>query len=80
MMLNKASSYLYTLGNGIYTEKNFSTNTYLFRVNNSNTRREICSKLTIKSLQRHSTVFIVYFEYISYLFTTFSCVSTVGFG
>ena len=51
MMLNKASSYLYTLGNGIYTEKNFSTNTYLFRVNNSNTRREICSKLTIKSLQ-----------------------------
>ena len=65
-ILNEASSYLYTLGNDIYTGKNSSTNIYLFRVNNSNTRkrREICSKLAIMSLQRRSTVFIVNFEYI----------------
>ena len=31
------------------------------------------------SLQRRSTVFIVNFEYISYLFTPFPSVSTVGF-
>ena len=31
------------------------------------------------SLQRRSTVFIVNFEYISYLFTRFSSVSTVTF-
>ena len=45
---------------------------------NSNTRKrcEICSKLTIKSPQQLSTVFI---EHISYLFTPFSTVSTVGF-
>ena len=63
MMLNKASSYLYTLGNEIYTGKNFSTNIDLFRVNNSNTRkrREICPKLTMMSLRRSSTVFIVNF-------------------
>ena len=80
-ILNEASSYLYTLGNDIYTGKNSSTNIYLFRVNNSNTRkrREICSKLAIMSLQRRSTVFIVNFEYISYLFTPFSSVSTVDF-
>ena len=48
---------------------------------NSNTRKrcEICSKLTIKSPQQLSTVFIVNFEHISYLFTPFSTVSTVGF-
>ena len=81
VILNEASSYLYTLGNDIYTGKNSSTNIYLFRVNNSNTRkrREICSKLAIMSLQRRSTVFIVNFEYISYLFTPFSSVFTVGF-
>ena len=69
MMLNKASAYLYTLGNDIYAGKNSSTNIYLFIVNNSNTgkRCEICS------------VFIVNFEHISYLFTPFSSVSTVGF-
>ena len=80
MMLNKASAYLYTLGNDIYTGKNSSTNIYLFTVNNSNTRKrcEICSKLTIKSPQRRSTVFIVNFEQISYLFTPFSSVSTVA--
>ena len=77
-ILNEASSYLYTLGNDIYTGKNSSTNIYLFRVNNSNTRkrREICSELAIMSLQRRSTVFIINFEYISCLFTS---VSTVGF-
>ena len=80
-ILNEASSCLYILGNDIYTGKDFSTNIYLFRVNNINTRksREICSKLAIMSLQRGSTVFIVNFEYISYLFTPFSSVSTVGF-
>ena len=77
-ILNEASSYLYTLGNDIYTGKNSSTNIYLFRVNNSNTRkrREICSELAIMSLQRRSTVFIINFEYISCLFTS---VSTVDF-
>ena len=40
---------------------------------------KICSKLAIMSLQRHSTVFVVNFEYISYLFTPFSSVSAVGF-
>ena len=81
MMLNKASSYLYTLGNDIYTGKYSSTNIYLFRVNNSNTRkrREICLKLIIMSLQRRSTVFILNFECISYIFITFSSISTVGF-
>ena len=77
MMLNKASAYLYTLGNDIYAGKNSSTNNYLFIDNNSNTRKtcEICLKLTIKSLQRRSAVFIVNFERISYLFTLFSSVS-----
>ena len=78
-ILNEASSYIYTLGNDIYTAgKNSSTNIYLFRVNNSKTRKrlETCSKLAIMS---RSTVFIVNFEYISYLFTAFSSVSTVGF-
>ena len=66
MMLNKASAYLYTLGNDVYIGKNSSANIYMFIVNNSNTRKmcEICSKLTIKSPQRHSTVFIVNFEHI----------------
>ena len=50
MMLNKASAYLYTLGNDIYTGKNSMTNVYVFIVNNSNTRKrcELCSKLTLK--------------------------------
>ena len=80
MMVNKAPAYLYILGNHIYIGENFSKNIYLFIVNNSNTRKgcEICSKLTIKSPQRRSTVFIN-FEHISYLFTPFSSVSTVGF-
>ena len=80
-ILNEASSYLYTLSNDIYTGKDSSKNIYLFRVSNSNTRlrREICSKLAIMSLQRRSTVFIVNFEYISYLLAPFSSDSTVGF-
>ena len=41
MMLNKASTYLYTLGNDIYTGKNSSINIYLFIVNNSNTENVI---------------------------------------
>ena len=81
MMLNKGSAYLYILGNDIYTGKNFSTNIYLFIMNNSNTgkRCEICSKLTTNSPKRRFTVFIVNFEHISYLFTPFSSVFTVGF-
>ena len=49
----------------------FSINIYLFKVNNRNTRKrcEICSKLTIKILERrHSSIFIVNFEHISHLF------------
>ena len=45
------------------------TNIYLFKVNNRDTRKgcEICSKLTIKTLERHCRfgVFIVNFEHIS---------------
>ena len=80
-MLKKASAYLYILGNDIYTGKNSSTNICLFIMNNSNTRKrfEICSKLTIKSPQRRSTVNIVNFDHISYLFTSFCSVSTVDF-
>ena len=80
MMLNKASAYLYTLGNDIYTGKNSMTNVYVFIVNNSNTRKrcELCSKLTLKLPQWLPTIFIVNFEHISYLFTSFSCVSNVG--
>ena len=81
MMLNKASAYLYILGNDIYRGKNSLTNIYLSIPNNSNTtkRCEICLKLTTKSRQRRSTVFIVNFEHISYLFTPFSSVPTVDF-
>ena len=50
---------------------------YPFKANNRNTRTgcEICSKLTIKSLERrnrrHSGVFIVNFEHISHLILLF---------
>ena len=50
---------------------------YLFKVNNRKTRKwyEICSKLTIKTLERRywrrSGVFIVNFEYISHFFLVF---------
>ena len=49
----------------------------MFKVNSRKTRArcEICSKLTIKTPERHqwccSGVFIVNFEYISYLFRVF---------
>ena len=42
MMLNKASTDLYTLGNSIYVRKSSLTNAYLLKVNNRNT-----SKLTV---------------------------------
>ena len=73
MMSNKASAHLYTLGNNIYRRKNSPKNIYLFIVNNSNTRKrcETCSKLTIKTRERCSTVSIVSFEHISYLFLMF---------
>ena len=49
-------------------------------MNNSNTteRWRICSKLTIKSSQRRSAVFIINLEQISYLFAPFCTVSNVG--
>ena len=49
----------------------FPVGNYLFKVNNKNTttRREICSKLTVKTPERRqwrrSSVFIVNFEHIS---------------
>ena len=52
-------------------------NIYLFKINNRNIgkRCEICSKLTIKALERghwrRSGVFIVNFEHISHLFLVF---------
>ena len=81
MMLNKTSPHLYILGNDIYTGKKTPWQPfYLFILNNNDTRKssEIYSKLTIKSPQRRSIVFTVNFEHTSYIFTTFSIVSTVG--
>ena len=45
------------------------TSIYLFKVKNENTRArcEICSKLKIRTPERHSGVFIVNFEHISHL-------------
>ena len=67
MVLHKASAHLYTLGN------NSPINIYQFILNYSNTRKgcEICSKLIIKTLERHSTVFIVNLEHISHLVLVF---------
>ena len=54
--------------------KNFPAHIFLFKVSNRNTRKrcEICSKLIIKTPERHhwrrSGVFIVNFEYISHIF------------
>ena len=74
MMLNKTLANLHTLDNNIYRRKNSPTNTFLFIMNNSNTRKrcEICSKLTIQTPQRRSTVFIVNFEHISHRFSSVS--------
>ena len=55
----------------------FSAGNYMFKVNNKDTRTacEICSKLTIKTPERHhwrsSDVFIVNFERISHLLLVF---------
>ena len=52
----------------------FQENNYLFQSKNANTRKrcKVCSKLIIKILKQfqwyHSCVFIVNFEYISYIF------------
>ena len=54
--------------------RNYPAGNYKFKVNNRNTRtrREICSKLTIKiPEQRRSGIFIVNFEHISYLVLVF---------
>ena len=56
-------------------------NIYLFKVNSKITRKrcEICSKLTMKTLERRqrccSGVFIVNFEHISHLFLLFLLVT-----
>ena len=73
MMLNKASAHIYTVGNNIYTRKNSPTDIQLFIVHNSNTRQmfEICSELTIKTPEWHSTVFIVNFEHVPHIFLVF---------
>ena len=83
MMVNKASFYL-ILWVMIFTQEKTpqqTSLTYLLRMSNSNTRkrRKICSKLTIMSLQRCSTVFIINLEYISFPLIPFSSVSAVGF-
>ena len=60
-------------------KKSSLTYIYLFKVNNRNTRKrcEICSKLTITTLERLSTVFIVNFMHILRLF---SSIYSVDFG
>ena len=57
----------------------------MFKVSNNNARKryETCSKLTMKTLQRHhqrrSGVFIVNFEHISHLALAFLSVNTAEF-
>ena len=74
IMLNKASAHLYALGKNIYTRKNSLTSIYQFIMNNSNTKKrcEICSKITIKTPEQRSTVFILNFEDVSHLKASFS--------
>ena len=50
-----------------------SSGIYMFKVNNKNTRTrcEICSKLTVKTPERGSGVFIVNFGHISHLVLAF---------
>ena len=45
-------------------------NIYLFKVNSRNTRKrcEMCSKLTVNTIERRSSVFIIYFEHILHFF------------
>ena len=60
-----------------YARGDILGNIYLFKVNNRNTRKrcEMCSKLTIKTPERHqlhrSGVFFINFEHISHLFQVF---------
>ena len=53
----------------------FPSANHMFKVNNKNTRCEICSTLTIKTPEwrqwRHSGVFIVNFEHVSHLVLVF---------
>ena len=70
MMLNKAFSHLYTLGNNIYTRKYSPTNIYV-NIENSNNIRKMCetySKFRIKTPERRHAVFILNFEYILHFF------------
>ena len=62
----------------LYLFRGILVNIHLFKVNNRNTRKrcEMCSKLTIKTPERRQWlrcgVFVVNFEYISYLFLVLS--------
>ena len=57
--------------------KSFQENKYIFKINNKNARkkRKICSKLTIKTLERHHWLrfgdFIVSFKYSLHIFLVF---------
>ena len=70
------ASQVFSLSNQIKNLKVNPAGIYLLKVNNRNTRTrcEICSKLTIKTQERHrrhSCVFIVNFEHISHLLLEF---------
>ena len=69
MMLNKASSHLWSLGNNIYTKKSFPT--YWKSKIEKLKKCEICSKLVIKTPEQLSTIFIGNFGHISRLFPVF---------
>ena len=62
---------------GLRTKRRNPADNYMFKVKNRNTRSrcEICSKLTLKTPERHhwrrSGVFIVNFEHISHLVLVF---------
>ena len=74
---------LYTVFTGVFTgdvlnlQRCHPDNIYLFKFNQRNTRKrcELCSKLTIKTPDRHqwrrSGVFIANFEHIPHLFLVF---------
>ena len=59
----------------------FPAGNYMFKVNNRNSKTgcEICSRLTIKTPERHhcgpSGVFIVNFDHVSHLFVVFLSIS-----
>ena len=52
-----------------YFSQNQTSNIYLSKVSNRDTRRrcEVCLKLTMKTPERLSGVFVVNFEHISFL-------------